>query len=86
MKSELADYIICLSECAAHTKHANDRALYEHYLADAAVLLALAERHVNREGLNEKVESHERLLSQTWLAGPEHDVIFKTWEKVKNSL
>jgi len=60
--------------------------LYGDYLADAALLLASAERGANKEELKEKVERHERLLSQTWLAGPEHEVIFKAWKKVKNAL
>ncbi len=83
MKTEIADYILCLYECAAHTKHANDRPLYGDYLADAAVLLASAERGANQEELKEKVERHERLLSQTWLVGPEHELVFKAWKKVK---
>jgi hypothetical protein len=76
MKTELADYVLCLSECAAHTNHANDRSLYCDYLADAAVLLASAERGANREELKEKMERHERLLTQTWLVGTEHEDIF----------
>jgi hypothetical protein len=86
MKIELADYVLCLSNCAALTKHANDRPLYQQYLADAAVLLASAVRGINREELKEKVELQERLLSQSWLAGPEHKVIFEAWGRVKNTL
>jgi hypothetical protein len=86
MKAELADYILCVSQCAASTNHANDRPLYGDYLADAAVILASAERGANRDELKEKAERHERLLSQTWLVGPEHEVIFKAWKRVKNAL
>ncbi len=86
MKTELADYVLCLSECAAQTKQANDRPLYTDYLADAAILLASAERGASRGELKEKLERHERLLSQTWLVGPEHEVIFEAFKRVKNSL
>ncbi|HET8670732.1 MAG TPA: hypothetical protein VFM05_08945 [Candidatus Saccharimonadales bacterium] len=86
MKTELADYVLCLSSCAALTKHANDRPLYQHYLADAAVLLASAVHGINREELKQKVELHDRLLSQSWLTGPEHKVIFEAWARFKNAL
>ena len=85
MKTELADYILFLSECVAHTKYANDRPLYGDYLSDAGVLLASVERGASPEVLNEKIERHERLLSQTWLAGPEHEGIFKAWKRVKDA-
>ncbi len=42
-EKELADYILCLSECLAHTKQANDQQYYTMYLANAAVILALLE-------------------------------------------
>lgn len=86
MKTALADYVLCLSNCAALTKHANDRPLYQHYLADAAVLLASAVRDIEREELKEKVGLHDRLFSQSWLVGPEHKVIFEAWGRVKNAL
>ena len=86
MKAELADYILCLSKSLAHTKQANDRPLYEKYLADAAVLLALVERGVDIGELKQRVHNHERLLSNTWLAGDEHKAIFEEWAKFKGLL
>ena len=83
MKAALADYILCLSHCLAHTKQANDRPLYERYLADAAVLLALLERGVGAGELSRRVEGHERLLSDTWPIGDEHQAIFEGWNKFK---
>ena len=86
MKEELADYILCLSESLAHTRQANDRPLYEKYLADAAVLLALAERGASIGELRHKAENHERLLSNTWPVGDEHEAIFEAWKKFKGLL
>lgn len=86
MKLELADYILCLSETLAHTKQANNRPLYNMYLADAAVLLAQAERGVSVEELRRGVEDHERLLSNTWLVGDEHKAVFETWKRFKSLL
>lgn len=86
MKTELADYILCLSESLENTHYSNDRPLYEKYLADAAVLLVLVERRANIEELKRRVEIHERLLSQTWLVGEEHIAVFEAWKKFKNRL
>ncbi len=86
MKEELADYILCLSESLAHTRRTNDRPLYEKYLADAAVLLALVERGVDIGELKQKVHNHERLLSNTWLVGDEHKAVFEAWGKFKARL
>jgi len=83
MKAELADYILCLSESLAHTKQANDRPLYEKYLAEAAVLLALVERGRDIGELKQRANNHERLLSNTWLVGEEHKAIFEAWGKFK---
>ena len=83
MKTELADYILCLSESLNHTHQANDRPLYEKYLADAAVLLALVERGVTVKKLRLRVQNHERLLSNTWLVGDRHKYIFEAWKKFK---
>ena len=81
MKAELADYILCLSESLAHTRQANDRPLYQMYLADAAVLLALVERGVDIGELKQRVQDHERMLSNTWLVGDEHKAVFEAWGK-----
>jgi hypothetical protein len=86
MKTELADYIICLSESLENTHHANDRPIYEKYLAEAAVLLALVERGANIEELKRRVEIHERLWSQTWLVDEERLAVSEAWGKFKGLL
>ena len=85
MRTELADYILCLSDSLEHTHHANDRPLYQRYLADAAVLLALVERGADVEELKRRIEIHERLWSQTWLVGEEHVAVSGAWKKFKES-
>ena len=85
MKTELADYILCLSDSLEHTHHANDRPLYQRYLADAAVLLALVERGADVEELKQRVENHERLWGQTWVVGEEHVAVSEAWRKFKES-
>jgi hypothetical protein len=86
LKSELADYILCLSDSLARTRQANDRPLYEKYLADAAVILAFAEKGADITELKMKIESHERLLSNTWLIGKEYEEISVKWKRVKSLL
>jgi len=49
MKKELATYILKLNEAAQTTKRAEDRSLYEKYLASAAVILALVESGAENE-------------------------------------
>ena len=83
MKAELADYILCLSEGLAHTRQASDRPLYQMYLADAAVLPALAERGVDVGELRRRVQDHERLLSNTWPVGDGHKAVSEAWGKFK---
>lgn len=86
MQIEIADYILCPNKCAESSSSANDRPLYVKYLADAAVLLALAEKGAEPNTMKQKLSDHERLLSQTWLEGPEHEAIFKAFELVKSKL
>ena len=43
MKTEIAQYILSLRAAASMTHRAEDRGLYETYLAEAAVLLTLVE-------------------------------------------
>ncbi|MBA3765961.1 MAG: hypothetical protein H0W99_03030 [Acidobacteria bacterium] len=86
MKAELADYILCLSESLAHTKQANDRPLYETYLADAAILLAVLERDADVGEVKQMAHNHERLLSNTWLVGEEHKIIFAAGDRFKGLL
>ena len=82
----LADYVICLSESAAHTHHADDRPLYQMYLADVAVLLALAVKGSGTAQLEVRIEQHERLRGQTFLAGPEHGAIAESWQRFKRTI
>jgi hypothetical protein len=86
MKTALADYVLRLSEALAHTKHASDRPLYERYLADAAVLLALVERGADVQEVKQRVANHERLWSQTWAAGGEYKDASEAWKKFKDLL
>ena len=85
-QTALADYVICLSESSAHTHHAGDRPLYQLYLADAAVLLALLVRGSESRELQSRIEQHERLSAQTFLAGPEHAAIAASWQRFKSAI
>jgi len=82
----LADYILCLSESLAHTHHADDRPLYQSYLADGAVMLALLVRDSETSQLQTRIEQHERLSGQTFLAGPEHVAVAELWRRFKSTI
>jgi hypothetical protein len=80
----LADYVLCLAKSAETTHQATDRPLYQSYLADAAQLLALATNGATPSELALPISRHERLLSQTFLAGPEHKAVLSHWGKVSS--
>ena len=85
MKKELATYILRLSEAAQSTKRAEDRPLYEKYLASAAVILALAESGAEKEIIQSKVQAHEHLWGNTWLVDDAYKVPSNAWQKVKEA-
>lgn len=83
MKTEIAQYILSLRAAASATHRAEDRGLYETYLAEAAVLLALAETDAPSTSIEEAVKSHERLWGTTWLVDDAYKEPSAAWQKVK---
>jgi hypothetical protein len=79
-QAALADYILCLSQSLEHTHHANDRPLYQSYLAEAAVMLALLVRDSDASQIEALIKSHARTLGYSWLVGPEHAAVSKAWQ------
>jgi len=86
MKKELATYILKLNEAAQTTKRAEDRPLYEKYLASAAVILALLESGAEKELIKNEVLAHERLWGNTWLVDEVYKSPSSAWQKVKGIL
>ena len=86
MKKELAAYILKLNEAAQSTKRAEDRQLYERYLASAAVILALVESGAENNIVEEEVQAHERLWGNTWLVDDAYKIPSNAWQKVKAML
>lgn len=82
MKKALAEYILCLLDCLNKTNQANDRQLYEKYLADAGVILASLEVGIDTNELIKKVENHERLVGWSWV----EDYPSEGWIKFKELL
>jgi hypothetical protein len=76
----LVDYVLCLSDSLEHTHHANDRPLYQSYLAEAAVILALLMRDSSVNQIETLIQGHSRNLGYTWLVGPEHAAVEKAWK------
>lgn len=79
-QAALADYILCLSQSLEHTHHANDRPLYQSYLADISVLMAMLVRGAELSEIQSRIKSHGRLLGWSFIAGPEHDAVAKAWQ------
>ena len=82
MKKELATYILKLNEAAQSTKRAEDRSLYERYLASAAVILALVESGAATNIIAEEAQAHERLWGNTWLVDDAYKVPSDAWQKI----
>ena len=82
MDQTIAAYVLRLAEAAANTHTAADRPPYEKYLADAAILLAHTIAGMRVSELMPLLHEHDRLLGNTWLQGPEHEVIFAAWKEV----
>ena len=83
MKKELATYILMLNEAAQSTKRAEDRPLYEKYLASAAVILALVESDAEREKIQSEMDTHEHLWGNTWLIDDAYKIPSDAWQKIK---
>ncbi len=83
MKKELATYILKLNDAAQSTKRAEDRPLYEKYLASAAVILALVESGAGKDIVEEQIQTHERLWGNTYLIDDSCKSPSNAWQKVK---
>ena len=85
-QNEVAEYIFALRDAADATHQAEDRPIYERYLAEAAVLLALIEKDSSKDVIANAVQGHERLRGHTWLQDPIFEKSSKIWEKVKKCI
>ena len=81
-----ARYILDLSESLSNTHRAEDRPIYEAYLADVAVLFALVVEGTDREIIQKHIEQHERLWGHTWLQDPVYGKPRGSFDKVKELL
>jgi hypothetical protein len=82
----IAQYILSLHDAASKTHRAEDRPIYQMYLADAAVLLALAETGGCSPALVAAITEHERLWGHSWLLDDAYKGPSSAWTAVKQSL
>ena len=82
MTSALAKYVLALHHGAQGTHRAEDRPAYRQLLADAAVLLALAETGAPSTELASAIRAHERLRGQLWLDDAVHEESTAAWAVV----
>ena len=81
-----AKYILDLSEGLSNTDCAEDRPIYETYLADVAVLFAMVVEGADRDAIQQRIEQHERLWGHTWLQGPESLKLRRSFDEIKELL
>ena len=83
MKKELAHYILKLNEAAHSTKRAEDRKIYERYLAHAGVILAMLQNGADKKEIENEVQSHERMWGNDWLVDDAYKSPAEAWKAVK---
>jgi hypothetical protein len=75
-----------LEHCLANTQRAEDRSIYENYLADAAGILALAVVGAPIASLSSRVEAHGRLWGHTWLQDDVYREAASAWNAAKKEI
>lgn len=83
MKAAIAQYLLSLNKAKVLTHHAEDRAIYEKYLVDAAVILALVESEASSHLIESAIQMHERLWGHTWLSDDVYEELRTKWAAVK---
>ncbi len=83
MKKQLANYILKLNEAAHSTKRAEERNIYERYLAHAGVMLAMLENGAEKKHLAKEVQSHEKMWGNDWLIDDACKTPGEAWQEVK---
>jgi hypothetical protein len=81
LKRAMAAYVRTLEDCLANTHRAEDRSIYERYLADAARILAACV--AGEPNVVWRIEAHERLWGHTWLQDPIYRKAESAWHTVK---
>jgi len=82
LQSTLASYVATLERCLANTHRAEDRSIYEKYLADAAGILASSVLGESMDILRSRFEAHERLWGHTWLQDAAYREASSAWGAV----
>jgi hypothetical protein len=85
LNSALAGYVLCLERCLANTHRAEDRPIYEKYLADAAGILA-SSINGSVDSLSSRIETHDRLWGHTWLQDEIYREAASAWSAVKHEI
>jgi hypothetical protein len=83
VKAAIAQYVLSLKTAQGATQRAEDRAIYEKYLADAAVILALVETEAPSHLIASAIQQHERLWGHTWLSDDVYKEPSSKWAAVK---
>ncbi len=82
LQQQLAEYVRALEDGSKATHCAEDGALYEKYLADAAGLLAAACAGRPADEVRSRFSEHNRLWGYTWLKDPEYKAAAELWAKI----
>ena len=82
LQSKLARYIVALEASSASTHRAEDRAIYEKYLVDAAGILASCILAEPKSLIASRIAAHQRLWGMTWLQDEVYRKASLSWADV----
>jgi hypothetical protein len=82
-QQQVAAYIRALERGLRETRRAEDRPLYEKYLAGAAGLLAAVALDDPVQEIQARVEEHTRLWGYTWVQDPAYKPAAAMWEQIR---
>jgi hypothetical protein len=86
LKRAVAAYVYALEDCLANTHRAEDRSLYEKYLANAAGILPSCVGGEPIANVVRRIEAHERLWGHAWLQDPIYRKAASAWGTVKEEV
>ena len=80
----LSNLVLLIRKKHDNPEYAEDRSVYDSYMAYAAIILAKA---VQEAPLQEDIDSMERVFGRTWLKSEEsYREIYQAWDKFKKLL
>jgi hypothetical protein len=86
LQQDFAEYVRTLEHCSNSTHRAEDRPLYQAYLADAAGFLAVIALGVPADEIRERLQRHQHLWGWTYLIDPVSEAAASKWTVIRDRI